>query len=280
MEQLIHKMASVALNSQIYDRLAHYIEKNYMKVIFMTAAETAAEIGISQGSVSRFCTALGYRGFNDFIHDLQKKVSKKLTVPQRLQYMSVHGHSHLGNVVELEIQNMCQLDSIMRGKSYERLLDYIASDGDLILLSARMSATLLPYMGYILKKMRNSVYEVVPETPNWNMLEYRDPAKTKFIVLSFPRYSRILLEKVRKLYEIGFSIAAVTDSRLSPVVPFADTSVFVPITVSSVFDVYSTPITFLNLLLRDAAARLPMLDKRLGLIEQREEDENVYTGPD
>lgn len=273
-------MALATQNSQIYDRLAHYIEKNYMKVIFMTAAETASEVGISQGSVSRFCTALGYRGYNDFIHNLQKLVSKKLTVPQRLQYMSVHRGNHLGNVIQLEIQNMCQLDSIMQGEAYEHLLNLIVSDGDLILLSSRMSATLLPYMGYILKKMRNSVYEIVPETSSWNMLEYRDPAKTKIIVLSFPRYPRILIEKLQVLHEKGFSICAITDSQLSPVVPLADTSVFVPITVSSIFDVYSTPIMFLNLLLRDAAARLPMLDKRLESIEQSEENEKVYAGPD
>ena len=277
---MIRKMASIAKSSQIYGRLAHFFEQNSMRAIFMTAAEIAAELGISQGSVSRFCMALGYRGYADFIRGLQDLVSKKLTIPQRLQYMPLHGGNRMGNVIELEIRNMCRLDSIMRGEAYERLLDFISSADDLVLLSARMSATLLPYLGYILKKMRNSVYEVVPETQDWNMLEYRDPNKTKLIVLAFPRYPRILIDKVRALHDRGFSMAAITDSQLSPVVPLIRDSVFVPITVSSIFDVYSTPMTFFNLLLRDAAARMPSLEERLERIEQQEEDGAVYLGPD
>lgn len=276
LDELIQRMATVSMSSPIYEKIANYIEKDYLKIIFMTASETATELCISQGSVSRFCSALGYHGYNDFLRDLQKLVSKKLTVPQRLQFMSAYGDNRVGNIVGIEIQNMCQLDSIMQGEAYEKLLDTIVSADDLFLISARMSATLLPYMGYIMKKMRNSVYEVVPETPDWDMLEYRDPQKTKFIVLAFPRYPRVLLEKLKILKDRGFSFSAITDSRFSPVVPLAETSVIVPITVSSIFDIYSTPMAFINLLLRDATKRMKSLDKRLELIEQSEKEHGAY----
>lgn len=273
---LMTKLSAAAKESATYEKLAYYIEKNYMRVIFMTAVDVALDAKVSQGSVSRFCMALGYNGYNDFQRELQKHVSERITGPQRLNYVSKDRQSAVGDILASEVNNLVELEASIGGPAYEALVDTVANARDLILLSSRMSATLLPYMQYILNKLRNNVYTVTQETPAWNTLEYRDPQNTGIVLPIFPRYPDALLKKAEQLKQNGFRMIAITDSRLSPICRIADETNVVPITVASVFDIYSTPMVFMNLVFRDAAKKISNVDSRLEQIEFQENSSGVY----
>lgn len=272
--ELKKQMFEISQNSPVYEKLAYYIEKNYKHIIFMTAAEVAEAADVSQGSVSRFCSALGYRGYNEFLHNLQQFMREEITAPQRLQYTS-HNKS-IGNILNMEHKNIDELEVILNQPAYKKLINKIISAKELVLVSARMSATILPYACYILNKIRNNVIAVTPDSPLWNTLELRDPKATEILTIMFPRYPNVLINKLEGLKELGFSIAAVTDSIISPITKLSDPVITVPITTSSIFDIYSTPLLFLNLLLRDAANNIDGLDKRLDRLEKLEEKNNVY----
>ena len=44
-------------------KLADFIREDYDKAAFMTAAKMGEEVGVSESTVVRFATALGYEGF-------------------------------------------------------------------------------------------------------------------------------------------------------------------------------------------------------------------------
>jgi DNA-binding MurR/RpiR family transcriptional regulator len=81
---------------------------------------------------------------------------------------------------------------------------------------------------------------------------------------------------MKKLREKGFNIVAITDSRLSPIVNYSQFSLISPITISSVFDVYSTPLTLINLLMRDVSRNIPNIDHRLNKLEKINENEHSF----
>jgi len=276
-EELESLFMHVAKESPTYQKIAIYIEKNYLRIIFMTANELAEKMGVSQGSVSRFFIALGYHGYNEFLRNLQRLVSKQLTAPQRLQYSKEHDLDNpLRTILDVELGNMDELIQSMQGEDYDKMLQAILSDKPLILISARMSATILPYVSYILHKMRPDVSIALPDTPEWEALELLDPKQVNIIAVAFPRYPNILIQKCTNLNQKGFSICALTDSRFSPIVNLASACVLVSVTTSSLFDIYSTPIAFFNLLLRDAAKQMPGLEARMEKIEEIERRDNVY----
>jgi len=276
-EELEVMLMQVAKESPIYRKIALYIEKNYLRIIFMTANELAEKMGVSQGSVSRFFITLGYHGYNEFLRNLQRLVSKQLTAPQRLQYSKEnHQDNPLRTIMDVELGNMDELFDIMQGEDYDKMLQMILSAKPLALISARMSATILPYVGYILHKMRPDVSTVVPDTPEWEALELRDPRQVNILAVAFPRYPNVLIRKCESLKKKGFSICALTDSRFSPISDLANGCVLVSVTTSSLFDIYSTPIAFFNLLLRDAAKQMPELESRMEKIEELERRDNVY----
>ena len=179
LKNLLQKMMDTANDSPTYEKLAHYIEKNYLRIIFMTAGELANEANISQGSVSRFCSALGYHGFNDFLRSLQKFVSEEITAPQRLQYISQNkSNNKIRSILNMEHKNLDELEAILCQPGYTQLVEKFVTAPEIVLLSARVSATLLPYTAYILNKIRNNVVPLEPGNPLWDTLHLRNPAAT------------------------------------------------------------------------------------------------------
>jgi DNA-binding MurR/RpiR family transcriptional regulator len=277
LDNLIMKMSSASKESVTYEKLAYYIEKNMLRIIFMTAGEVAAETNVSQGSVTRFCTALGYRGYNDFLRHLQNSVSEKITAPQRLQYtVSGREDDKIADILNTEQNNLNEIKQLLSLPEYEKLVSAFVKAKEIYLMSARMSATLLPYTAYILNKIRNGVHTVTPEKLLWDTLRFSDPKDKLIFCIVFPRYPNVLLEKMRELKEEGFRIVAITDSVISPASQIADLVLPIPVTVSSIFDIYSMPILFVNLLMRDIAKKTGGVDKRLDALERLDRENDIY----
>ena len=276
MEGLVNRMLVVSADSTVYKKIAAYIEQYYMQIIFMTAGELALQLSVSQGSVSKFCIALGYRGYADFLRNLQKFVGKEITAPERYHYTSVSTH-HTDDVIEREIENLRTLKEITAGADYHKLVDTIVNAEEIVLLSARMSATLLPYMRYTLDKLRDNVRLVTPDGNDWDYFQVKyKKERVRVIAMGLPRYPRVLVEKVKELRKDGYKIDVITDSRFSPLCKYADTKVFIPTTVASVFDLYSTPMAFIILLITDVSKQLPEMEERLAKIEQIDNQQKIY----
>ncbi|ATY83871.1 transcriptional regulator, RpiR family protein [Kyrpidia spormannii] len=276
LEDFLQRLGAAAGESETNRHLADYFATHYLEIPFMTAGEVAAEAKVSQASVSRFCMSLGFHGYSDLLRELQKLVREDITAPKRLRYATRGNRDDYEEILANEQLNIAGLREVAEQEAFRRLADKLATAPRVVLLSARMSATLLPYMTYVLNKMRDGVEEVLPHTPAWNSLPLRDPAGTQIVTIAFPRYPNILLSHVERLHDAGFSIAAVTDRVVSPVTQFADPVITVPVTTSSIFDVYGAPIVLLNLLLLETAKRIPGIEERLNRVETLEQGEHIY----
>ena len=54
--------------------LATYITDNYDKAVFLTAAKMGETVGVSESTVVRFATYLGYKGYPEFQRPLEEQV--------------------------------------------------------------------------------------------------------------------------------------------------------------------------------------------------------------
>ena len=66
-------------------KLADFIREEYDKAAFLTAARMGEEVGVSESTVVRFATALGYHGYPDFQKALGEMVRTKLNSIQRME---------------------------------------------------------------------------------------------------------------------------------------------------------------------------------------------------
>ena len=65
--------------------LARYILESYDKAAFMTAAKLGKAVGVSESTVVRFATELGYDGYPAMQKAMQEMVVNRLTSFQRIE---------------------------------------------------------------------------------------------------------------------------------------------------------------------------------------------------
>ena len=65
--------------------IATYITDNYDKAVFLTAAKMGETVGVSESTVVRFATSLGYKGYPEFQEALEELVRNKLNSVQRME---------------------------------------------------------------------------------------------------------------------------------------------------------------------------------------------------
>lgn len=276
-DDLKNRIIEMSGRSKVFDKIGRYIMEQEQKILFMTADQVARQADVSQGSVTRFCNELGFAGYSDYIRHLQESQVRDVspTAPERLRFMENLDEGTI-KIISSEHDNLDQLYQVVQTKEYHEMVSAIAGAEKMILLSARISETLLEYVGYILNKIRDDVTIVRAESSRWNTLPLDNPEGTLVLTVVFPRYPNILIKKLRELKQSGFSIMAFTDSPLSPVLPLTDNSIIVPLTKASIFDVYSTPVLLFNILLKDVASEVPNLELRLQRMEKMDVRNQVY----
>jgi DNA-binding MurR/RpiR family transcriptional regulator len=267
--------------SEVNRVISSYIEENFTKVAFMTSAELAEAVGVSQASITRFAHSLGFAGFGEWSKEMQRMIRAELSGPERLWFAD---HPTLSTpdasgdrVVLSEHLHLESLNHILASQVFEDLAQAIVQAHRVILVAARASATLIPYLHYFLSKVRPNVEAAVPGDVLWERLPAEQPDGVLVVALAFPRYPRVLVERVKELVDSGFQVAAVTDHPNAPVAAHLSTVVAVPVTTASLFDSYATPIALFNLLIRRVAQLTPEASmQRLNQIEEQDRRHGVY----
>ena len=65
-------------------KIANFILESYDKAAFMTASRLGKKVGVSESTVVRFASELGYDGYPDMQRSLQKMIRNRLTTVQQI----------------------------------------------------------------------------------------------------------------------------------------------------------------------------------------------------
>lgn len=268
----------IARHSSDVNRLiVLYLETHYRKAAFMTSAELAKEVGVSQASISRFASLLGFLGYTDWNKAMQQLIRQELSATERL-WFAYHPQSDEGDrVVQSEQHNLEQLLRITNSTAFSALATQMATARQVIFVSARASATLMPYAHYFLSKVRPQVYQAHPGDTLWEHLPIAEVDRELIVVLGFPRYPRILVEWLQEVRKQPFTIAVITDHEASPLARYADITLAVPVATASLFDSYAAPMTAINLLIREVAQQTATQSQnRLQALEYIDQTKQTY----
>ena len=88
--------------------IANYILNHYDKAAFMTAAKLGATVGVSESTVVRFATEIGFDGYPKLQKALHEMIRNRLTSVQRIQVTDeqIGQHDVLDNVLNLDIEKI------------------------------------------------------------------------------------------------------------------------------------------------------------------------------
>ena len=275
-EVLQRRVADAAKISKTHKEIAKYVTQHLREVSLMTATGLAQTIQVSQASITRFCSAMGFSGYADFVSNLQNLVREEWQAPDRLTYLSSDHATHADTLLTQEVENLKSLQRLSRDVVIDQLADLIQQAGQLVLVGSRASSTLIPYAEYFLSKIRDHVVVATPGTPPWDTIPATAEADTAVLAWVFPRYPTAVVEWLRAVHQRGLPIGVFTDRASSPVLKLADVGVVVPVASASLFDSYAAPMVLMNLVVRRVARKLPDMAARLHALETWDQTHQTY----
>ena len=238
--------------------IAKYIEEHYDKVAFMTASKLGATVGVSESTVVRFATEIGYTGYPELQQAMQEMIRNKLTSVQRMEVTA----SRIGNSDILDSVFNQDIDIIRRTmeetphEDFYRSVDAIVAARKIYILGARSSLALATFLSYYFTLIFENVL-LVQSTSEGEIFEQmiRIDERDVVIGISFPRYSKKAVKALNFAHKRGATVIAITDSTLSPMAKEADNLLLARSDIASIVDSLVAPLSLINALIVTTALR-------------------------
>lgn len=240
-------------------RIAGYILEHYDKAAFMTASKLGKLVGVSESTVVRFASELGYDGYPSMQRALQEMIRSRLTSTQRIQAAgdAFAGQDVLGMVLQSDIDKLREVVSEADRRQFSDAVERIQRARHIYILGARSSTFVAGYLNFYLHLLVENV-TLVQTTAAGEIFEqlFRIGPEDVLIAISFPRYSQVTVNTVKFAKGRGATIVAVTDNDLSPVYQMSDAALLTPCEMISFVDSMVAPLSLINALLVALACRM------------------------
>lgn len=227
MKKIFEHHSSLTPKGQI---LGDYILKNPRKVVFMTTRELAAACQVSEATVVRFVSQLGYEGYGEFLQALRALVDTELTLLDRvdLSDMNVPGAERFRRVVFEEIDNLKELYAKIDMDVIDKVMDYLQKISNIYVIGSRISYTFAYYMGWSLTKVRQGIRILKGSdstTIDWLTIA---PPDSFVVIIANSRYPNELIKVGKLVRRLGMTLLVIADSSLCPLIQFAHMTLIAP----------------------------------------------------
>ena len=265
-------------------QIARFILEHYDKAAFMTASRLGVTVGVSESTVVRFATELGYDGYPHLQRALQEMIRNKLTSVQRMEVAGdrMGGRDVLQTVLHADTDMIrVTLDEIDRD-AFQGAVDALMGAKRIYILGVRSSSALASFLGFYFNLLfenvtlvhTNSVSEIFEQVLRVG------PGDVLFGI-SFPRYSKRTLSAMKYARDRGARVIALTDSQLSPLARVADHVLLARSDMASFVDSLVAPLSVINaLIVAVGMSRRDEIEQTFNKLERILEVYDVYEKPE
>lgn len=232
--------------------VATFILNKYDKAAFMTASSLAESTDVSESTVVRFALKLGYEGYRELQDELQEFVKGKLTTVQRLG-LTKNGYedkkSLISSIMETDRENVKKVINEIDIDSFNHTIESMLEAKQIYIIGLRSSSFLAGYLGFYLNFLFENItlLNLGPNDIFEQLLKVN--SKDVILVITYPRYSKRIMEVLDYSKEKGANIITITDSLLSPAAQKADTALIAPSDMLSFVDSLVAPMSLINALI-------------------------------
>lgn len=232
--------------------IANFIVTNYDKAAFMTASKLGMTVGVSESTVVRFATELGYEGYPKMQKAMQEMIRDKLTSIQRIEVTKnrIGNDNILENVLNHDIEKIRNTIEETSKEDFNNAVNAISKAKTIYIFAVRSSAALASFLGYYYSLIFENV-KVVSTYSETEIFEnlFRMTSDDVIIGISFPRYSNAAIQAMSFAKRRGAKVVAITDSMISPLVSQADYVLIAKSDMASVVDSLVAPLSMINALI-------------------------------
>lgn len=238
--------------SKGHKKLAQYITENYDKAAFMTASKLGEKVGVSESTVVRFATEMGFKGYPELQRELQQMIKSKLTAVQRMEVSSnlIGEQDAIKKVLNGDIELIRDTLEHISADEFTKAVETINKAKRIYILGVRSSAALASFLYFYFNPVFENVV-LVDTSSGSEMFEqmFRIGEEDVCVAISFPRYSKQTINALRFINDRGTKIIAITDSKDSPIAEYADNLLVAKSDMVSVVDSLVAPLSLINALI-------------------------------
>ena len=263
-------------------KVAQYVLTHTEEVAFLTAAQLGKNVGVSEATVVRFASLLGYEGFPDFQTHIQNMMRQDISTITRLEkraeQQSTQGSkSILKAILEADQTNLTLFAADTTEETFEKAVEMISTAKEIYICGLRSSYALAFFLWFSLRYFLPKVHLVKPGIGDLpEQLEFADKDDV-FIGISTKRYSKATVEIAQALKKHDVPIIGIVDNIMSPITPLTDIQFTVRSDVSSFIESEVVPMSLINALVTAIALQHKSKTvEELGRLENTFDELGIY----
>ena len=233
-------------------RIAAYIGEKYDKAAFMTALKLGQAVGVSESTVVRFASLLGFDGYPMLQKAMQEMIRNKLTAVQRIEVTEIQiGQGDvLSKVLSSDMEKIRKTLDSVSPEEFELAVNAVTEADTIYILGIRSAAVLARFLAFYLNLIFPAKVHYVNTNSTSEMFEQmlRIGKEDVLIAISFPRYSKRTVQGAKFARKRGATVLAVSDSIHSPLVACSDHKLLARSDMASFVDSLVAPMSLLNAL--------------------------------
>ncbi|MGN1129004.1 MAG: MurR/RpiR family transcriptional regulator [Candidatus Flemingiibacterium sp.] len=232
--------------------IAAFMLEHYDKAAYMTAAKLGALVGVSESTVVRFAIELGFNGYPELQQSLQELIRTKLTALQRIEITNdrIGDSDLLEKVLCSDIEKIKRTLEEIDRDSFNSAVDAMIGANMIYIIGMRSSSSLASFMYHYLSLVFPHV-RLVRTTSGSEVFEQllRISKGDVIIGISFPRYSKRIINALEYAKKQSAHVVAITDSVTSPIAASADDLLLAKSDMASFVDSLVAPLSIINALI-------------------------------
>ena len=233
-------------------RIAAYILEHYDEAAYMTASVLGQTVGVSESTVVRFASELGFDGYPQLQKAVQELVRSKLTSVQRVEVTRARMKDEevLDKVMAYDIANIRQTLEELPAETFDKAVHELVGAKRVYVFGAGSCRPLAAFLAYYLKLLLPDI-RLITTGSETEILEemFHISEEDALIVLSFPRYSSKTVKVAHFAHTRGAKVIAITDGLLSPVAGLATCLLPAHSDMATIVDSLVAPMSIINALL-------------------------------
>ncbi len=231
--------------------IASFVIDNYDTAVFMTAAQIANKVGVSESTVVRFAVAVGYEGFPEFTKAMEAWYKTKMNTVSMMgeKYGKSSQSDLLNTVLRSDMEKMEDTIANLDVEAFEMAVDIILQAKKVYVVGLRTCEPLAEFLHFYLNMIRPDVV-LLKTTSASEMFEQmiRIDEKDCIIGISFPRYSMRTLKAMEFANDRNAKVITLTDSIHSPMNLYSSCNLLARSDMVSIVDSLVAPLSVINAL--------------------------------
>ena len=238
--------------------LANYIIDNYDKAVFYTAAKLGEIVGVSESTVVRFASFIGYSGFPEFQKALEEMVRGKLNTTTRIEITNggIEQNGVLKTVLSSDALKIKNTMENIDEAAFNNAIESILKAKKIYVIGIRTCQPLASFLAFYLNLIFDNV--VLLQTSSSSELfeqMIRISEEDCLIGISFPRYSMRTLKALEFANNRQADTITITDSIHSPMNLYSSCNLIAESDMNSIVDSLVAPLSVINALLVELSSR-------------------------